>query len=248
MITVTILVKNGEKYLRRVLESVQGFDEVVLLDTGSQDRTIEIAEKFPNVTIYKHDFIGFGPSHNLLSGLAKNDWILSIDADEIVTEELKNEILSLELDENNVYSFCRQNFYRGKLIKGCGWYPDRQLRLYNRTITHFSDAQVHEAIVMGPLQEIKLAFAVNHYPYDSVSDFLSKMQSYSTLFAKQYQGKRKSSIWHALGHGLFALFKSYLIKKGFLLGQEGFVISLYNAHTAYYKYLKLEEANNRLAR
>jgi glycosyltransferase involved in cell wall biosynthesis len=244
MISVTILTKDAEKYLEMVLESVQDFEEVVILDTGSQDRTIEIAQKFPNVVIHKHAFIGFGSSHNLLSNLAKNDWIFSIDADEIVSKELKNEILSLQLDENSVYSFSRHNYFRGKLIKGCGWYPDRQIRLYNRTVTRFSDAQVHESIVVGPLQHVKLKGAVKHYPYASISEFLAKMQSYSTLFAKQYQGKRKSSIWHAIGHGIFAFFKAYIIKRGFLLGQEGFIISRYNGHTAYYKYLKLDEANH----
>lgn len=245
MITVTILTKNAEKYLEAVLEPLQDFDEVVILDTGSQDRTLQIAKKFPNVVIHEHAFIGFGSSHNLLSGLAKNDWILSIDADEIITKELKKEILSLHLDENAVYSFPRNNYYRGKLIKGCGWYPDRQIRLYNRSVTRFSDAQVHEAIIVGPLQHIKLKGAIKHYPYSSVSDFLSKMQNYSSLFAKQYQGKKTASIWSAIGHGLFAFFKAYIIKRGFLLGQEGFVISLYNGHTAYYKYLKLQEANER---
>ncbi|MBS0654277.1 MAG: glycosyltransferase family 2 protein [Verrucomicrobia bacterium] len=243
MITVTILTKNAEKYLQQVLEALRDFTEVAILDTGSQDRTIEIAKQFDNVVVYQHDFIGFGPSHNLLSSMAKNDWILSIDGDEIVTEELKNEIVSLKLDKNSVYSFCRHNFYKGKWIKGCGWYPDRQIRLYNRTVTRFSDAQVHEAVIAHGLKQVKLKSALNHYPYACIHDFLAKMQSYSTLFAKQNRGKRTSSLGKAIGHGLFAFFRSYILKRGFLLGQEGFVISAYNGHTAFYKYLKLQEAN-----
>jgi glycosyltransferase involved in cell wall biosynthesis len=243
MITVTILTKNAEKYLHQVLEALHDFSEVAILDTGSKDRTIEIAKQFSNVVVYENDFIGFGPCHNLLSSMAKNDWILSIDADEIVTEELKNEILSLNLDKNSVYSFCRHNFYRGKWIKGCGWYPDRQIRLYNRSVTRFSDAQVHEAVIARGLRQVKLKAVVNHYPYSCMHDFLAKMQSYSTLFAKQNQGKKKSSLGKAISHGLFAFLKSYILKRGFLLGQEGFVISAYNGHTAFYKYLKLQEAN-----
>jgi glycosyltransferase involved in cell wall biosynthesis len=243
-ISVTILVKNGEKHIERVLQALKEFDEVAILDTGSSDATLDIASKFANVSIHKSPFLGFGKSHNLLSSLAKHDWILSIDADEVVTKELANEIFSLSLKSDEVYSFWRKNFYRGKWIKGCGWYPDRVFRLYNRTKTSFSNAEVHEAINTKGLSTASLQGHIEHYPYETVSDFLTKMQSYSTLFAKQYAGKKKSSIFHALGHGLFAVIKSYFLKKGFLLGHEGFVISLYNGHTAYYKYLKLQEQNN----
>ncbi len=243
MISVTILVKNGERYLQMVLQALCRFDEVVILDTGSSDRSIEIARQFPNVVIHESPFLGFGPSHNLLSSLATHDWILSIDGDEIATPELVEEILSLPLDKTSVYTINRHNFFRGKFIKGCGWYPDRPVRLYNRSITRFSDAHVHESIIRDNLSCVHLKGHVEHYPYASISDFLDKMQRYSSLFAEQYRGKRSSSLVHALGHAAFAFFKSYVLKKGFLLGAEGFIISLYNAHTAYYKYLKLQEIN-----
>jgi glycosyltransferase involved in cell wall biosynthesis len=241
MISVTILVKNGEKYLPQVLDALCLFDEVLLLDTGSQDKTLEIAKTYPNVVIKQHAFIGFGPSHNLASSLAKHDWILSIDSDEIASQELVSEILALTPDPNTVYALRRKNYFRGKFIKGCGWYPDWQARLYNKKHTSFTDAHVHESIKRDSMKLYKLTGTLTHYPYASIHDFLHKMQSYSTLFAKEHYGKKKSSLFTALLHGWFAFFKSYFLKRGIFLGKEGVIISLYNAHTAYYKYLKLAE-------
>ena len=245
MISVTILTKNSERYLSEVLEALTRFDEVLIYDNGSTDKTFEIAESFPNVTLKKGAFLGFGPTHNLASSLARNDWILSIDSDEVVTQELATELLNLQLDPQAVYSFPRHNYYNGKFIKGCGWYPDRQWRLYNRAQTRFTDAQVHEAIIFKGMRSIPLTAPLVHYSYGSHAEFLSKMQSYSDLFAKQNVGKKQSSPCKAVLHGLFAFIKSYFLKRGWLGGYEGFVISVYNGNTAFYKYLKLYEANQK---
>jgi glycosyltransferase involved in cell wall biosynthesis len=244
-ISVTILTKNSQKYLKEVLASLQGFDEVLIFDNGSTDQTLEIAGQFSNVKIVKGLFTGFGPTHNHASSLAKWDWILSIDSDEVVTKEMAEEIRITPLEPAAVYSFPRHNFYNGTFIKWCGWYPDRQMRLYHRSKTRFTDAQVHESIIVEGLKAIPLKNPIRHYSYDSHADFLAKMHSYSDLFARQYCGKRSSSPWKAVGHGLGAFFKAYLLKKGFLGGYEGFVISVYNGNTAFYKYLKLYEANQR---
>jgi glycosyltransferase involved in cell wall biosynthesis len=246
-LSVTVLTKNSQKYLSEVLSALQSFEEVLVCDTGSQDKTLEIARRFPNVTLYERPFIGFGPTHNVASQLAKHDWILSIDSDEIVTPALASEIQALALTRGCVYSFPRHNEYRGKWIRWCGWHPDRQIRLYNRLDTQFTEAQVHEAIDSRHLNEIHLHSPLRHYSYDHVGDFLHKMQSYSSLFALQYQGKKSSSLSKAIAHGCYAFFKSYILKRGVMGGQEGFEISFYNANTAFYKYLKLAEANRQAA-
>lgn len=243
MISVTILTKNSQKYLKEVLTALQHFDEVLICDTGSKDQTLEIASQFPNVTVFERPFTGFGPTHNVATSLAKHDWILSVDSDEIVTPALAEEIHALSLTRGCVYSFPRHNEYRGKWIRWCGWHPDRQIRLYNRLETHFSDAQVHEAVEVGNLKNIHLQSPLRHYSYANVNDFLEKMQTYSSLFALQNKGKKSSSLFKAIGHGLYSFFKSYILKRGFLGGAEGFEISVYNANTAFYKYLKLAEAN-----
>lgn len=245
MITVTILTKNSEKYLDEVLAAVQGFDEVLIFDNGSTDRTLAIAEGYPNIRIEKGPFEGFGPTHNRASSLARNDWILSIDSDEVVTESMFNDIVRTTLNNNCVYSFPRHNEFNGKFIKWCGWYPDRVYRLYNRTKTRFTDAPVHEQVIVDKMTHIAINGPLKHYSYDTISDFLTKMQLYSTLFAQQHAGKKKSSPCKALLHAFFAFFKSYILKRGIMGGYEGFVISTYNGHTAFYKYLKLYEANKR---
>jgi glycosyltransferase involved in cell wall biosynthesis len=244
-ISATLLTKNSERFLDEVLKSLKSFDEIVIYDNGSTDRTLEIAKHYSNVTIHQGPFLGFGLSHNKASSLAKNDWIFSIDSDEVVTERLQEILLALKPTPHTVYAFPRENYYNGKWIQWCGWCPDYQVRLYNRTQTKFTDAHVHEAIITKNMKMQKLDAPLIHYSYNSLEDFLSKMQSYSTLFAEQNKGKKTSSPWKAISHAFFAFFKSYILKRGFLGGYEGFVISSYNAHTAFYKYLKLYEANHK---
>ncbi len=245
MITVCILTKNSAASLGRTLESVRAFPEVVILDNGSTDKTLAIASAYPNVKIHQAPFIGFGPLRNKAAELASNDWILALDSDEIVSPSLASEIFSLKLEQ--AYLIPRHNFYNGKRIRGCGWDPEAVVRLYNRRQTRYSDASVHEALLVPPRQALRLKFPLLHTPYRSISDFLAKMEHYSTLFAQQYAGKKKSSFAKALGHGAFAFFKSYLLKRGWLCGKEGFIISFYNGSTAFYKYLKLAEADKNLS-
>jgi glycosyltransferase involved in cell wall biosynthesis len=245
MITVTILTKNCQETLAKTLDSLVRFSEVLILDTGSTDQTLDIARAYPNVIIKNSPFLGFGPTHNLASSLASHDWILSIDSDEVLSPELTHEILSLSLDSACAYSVLRHNFLNGKRMKWCGgWHPDWVTRLYNRKTTCFSDAQVHEKVITAPCSVTPLRAPLLHTPYRSMDDFLSKMQHYSTLFAEQHAGKKKSSVTKALLHSWSAFFKSYILKRGFLGGKEGFIISMYNAHTAFYKYVKLSQKSN----
>lgn len=243
MISVTILTKNSEKYICAVLDALKSFDEVLVYDTGSSDQTMDFVKNYPNVSLHEGPFIGFGPTHNRASSLAKNDWILSIDSDEVVSPELNQEIQDLSFEENTVYAISRQNLYNGKWIRGCGWSPDWVFRLYNRSETAFSQALVHETIVTQGSKIRHLQNPLKHYSYESVTDFIEKMQSYSELFAEQNMGKRKSNPCKAVLHSVYTFLKSYFFKRGFLGGYEGLLISSYQAHTAFYKYLKLYEAN-----
>ncbi len=240
MISVTILTKNCGHYLAKTLESTRSFSEVIILDTGSTDDTLKVAKSFSNTVIHHSPFVGFGPSHNVATSFAKNDWILSIDSDEILSPLLIEELHSLALTQKAVYSIQRHNYFNGKHIKWCGgWHPDWVVRLYNRKQTRFTDAMVHEKIIDKGLNVLALKNPMIHVPYREMSDFLHKMQAYTTLFAQQKKGK--SSLLKAILHSKFAFFKSYVLKRGFLGGKEGYIISSYNAHTAFYKYLKLSE-------
>lgn len=244
MISVTVLTKNCAKTLRATLESISSFPEVVILDTGSTDDTLLIAKTFPNIKIYPLPFQGFGPLHNEASSLASHDWIFSLDSDEVVTPELFAEVQNLSLNEKYVYSVLRDNYFNGKHIRCCsGWYPDRVLRLYNRKTACFSQDYVHERILSENLIIAPLKYPIKHTPYRNMHDFLAKMQVYTSLFAEQNRHKKKSSLTHAIFHSIYAFFKSYILKRGFLGGKEGLIISLYIGQTAFYKYLKLAELN-----
>ena len=245
MISVTILAKNSAETLEATLDSVKRFSEVLLYDTGSTDKTLEIAARYPNVRVVHESFMGFGPSHNYASAMASYDWILSIDSDEVLSPALSEEILSLSLDSSCVYSIDRHNYFNGKWIRCCaGWYPDRIVRLYNKKQTSFSNDAVHEKVLVKDLKVIPLQGALNHTPYRSIEAFLAKMQTYSTLFAEQNAGKKKSSALKAFGHAFASLFKNLILKRGIFGGKEGWIISFYNAHTTFYKYLKLAFRNH----
>ncbi len=240
-ISVTILTKNSQKYIKECLESLRDFDEIIVLDNGSSDETIEIAKSFENVKLIEHKFIGFGALKNLAIEKAKNEWILSIDSDEILSSKLLESIKNLELkDKNIVYEISRLNHYRKKPIKCCGWYPDRVLRLFNRKYTKFSDVLVHESLIKKDDTQVeKLNGFLLHYPFENATELIEKMQRYSTLYAKE--SKKKSTPTKAFFRATFAFFKNYILQRGFLCGYEGLLISISNANGVFYKYIKLYE-------
>lgn len=245
-ISVTILSLNSERYLHSVLEALKPFAEIVVLDCGSKDRTREIALTFDNVQFFETPFRGFGDLHRSATKLASFDWILSVDSDEILSPELVEEICTLRRDPGTIYAFCRDNYFRGKRIWTCGWSPDWIFRLYNRRKAGFDDRLVHEKVCGANVSRHYLTKGrARHFPYHTLGDFLEKMQRYTSLFATQNSGKRTASIWTALGHGWFAFIRSYLVKGGFLQGFEGYFLSTYAMHTAYYKYLKLRELSGK---
>jgi len=243
MISVVMLCKNSSDTLKKVLDELLDFDEIILIDTGSTDSSLDIAKKYKNAKIFSKNFSGFGNLRNEGAKLSKNDWILALDTDELLSKELKNEIFSKKLDPNYIYGFSFHNFYNNKLIKCCGWHNEKHLRIYNKNKTRFSKNLVHEKILENDLKTSYLNGYVSHFSYKKTDDFLQKMSKYTTLFAEQNKNKKKSSLTKAVFHALFAFFKSYIFKKGFLAKKEGFIISIYNANVAFYKYLKLYEIN-----
>jgi len=242
MISICILTKNAEKTLEATLESVKTFSEVILLDTGSTDSTVSIAQKYPNVKFFETLFTGFGELRNKAASLAENEWIFALDSDEIIPPSLLAEISSLSLNPSFAYTIPRHNFYNNKRIRGCGWAPDRVSRIYHRKQIQFGLDKVHESL--DTKNFISLTAPILHTPYRSTQEFLAKMQHYSTLFAEQYKHKRRSSFSKAFFHALFAFFRSYFLRRGFLDGTEGLLISIYNANTTFYKYIKLKEINS----
>ena len=245
-VTVTMITRDASRYLAESLAALARFDEVVVLDNGSEDDTIEIARRFPNVKVFETPFIGFGPLKNLAASYAQNDWILSVDSDEIFSDALIDEIFSLKLDSDKIYAIVRDNYYHGKWIRCCGWENDRVDRLYDRKRVRFNNNRVHESLLFaeGISREV-LQHRFKHYTYDSAEELIAKMQYYSTLWAKDQAGKKSASPAKAAARSLFALIKFYFFKKGFLCGYEGLLISVTNANNVFYKYIKLYEMNQR---
>ncbi len=218
-----------------------------MLDTGSTDATLSIAAEYPNVSLHqlKGPFPGFGLAHQSAVSLAKHDWILSIDSDEIVSPALRDEIASLRFDPHAVYAIPFENFFNGKRITTCGWSPDRHHRLFNRSMTNFCASEVHECVGTRGLKLVPLRQPIRHYSYRSLDDFLRKMSAYSLLFAAQYTGRKQSSVTKAVTRSAWAFFKSYILQGGIMQGAEGLVISTYKAQTVFWKYMMLHEANRR---
>jgi glycosyltransferase involved in cell wall biosynthesis len=244
-ISVVMLTKDSSGYLADSLKALKSFNEIIVLDNGSMDDTVEIARSFGNVKLHKHEFIGFGPLKQLAVSLASNDWILSIDSDEIVGEKLREEILQLALDKESVYAIRRDNYYGKRLVRCCGWDNDYVLRLFHRGKVNFDNKQVHESLLMGDAKVHKLKNSMQHYSFNSAEELINKMQHYSTLYARENAGKKKSSAWKALSRSCFAFIKNYIFQKGFLYGYEGLLISISNANGVFYKYIKLLEENRK---
>ena len=245
-VTATVLTKNSENKIGNCLSALKSFPEVVVLDNGSTDKTLEIAAKFENVKVFRSEFIGFGALKNLAAAHASNNWIFSVDSDETVTEKLAESILTHRLNPDEIGTVHRRNHYRGRRIDACGWQNDISKRLYNRKHVTFSDSLVHESLA-GSNRTIRLRGDLNHFPFDNASQLLDKAQFYSSLYAAENRFRRRSSIFKAAARSVTTFVRDYIFKYGFLYGQDGLFISGANATGAFYKYAKLYEANKNLS-
>jgi len=244
-ISVVIIAKDAEQHIKNCLDSITNFSEVILYLNNSKDKTEEIAQNYANVSIIQGEFDGFGKTKKRATSFTKNDWLLSLDSDEVLSPELIKEITTKQLDDKTVYSILRKNHYQQKWIKCCGWNNDYVPRLFNKKITNFNKKEVHEGIITQGLSVKKLSYHLNHYPFDNAGQLLYKMNKYATLYAKEHHGTKKSSPLKALFSGSFAFIKNYFLQKGFLCGYEGLLISISNANGAFYKYIKLYEVNKK---
>jgi glycosyltransferase involved in cell wall biosynthesis len=241
-ISCVIIIKDGAKTIANTLRSLACFKEVILFDNGSTDQTIEIAQQFSNVTLVEGKFLGFGETKNKAASYASNPWVLSLDADETLSIDFINALAIQPLDERCVYKMIRTNFYRDTEIKYC-WKKEHIVRLYNTQVTAFNDNKVHEFVISDTLKKEVLGGLVNHYPYHNISDFIKKSDQYSDLFAIENKGKKHSSPAKAVLNAAFTFIKKYFLKRGFLDGYPGLLISFAHMSTNFFKYMKLYEIN-----
>ena len=189
MLSITINVKNGAKYLSRCLNALSKFDDVVVLDNYSTDETCEIASKYANVRLFQSEFVGMGRVRNQVAGYAKYDWILCVDCDEVLHPELTTKLLQMqrnnEFIDNSIYKIKRYNYYDNFRVDGASWGNDKILRLYNRKQTKFLENEVHDSFIMDgmTIRMIDKGF-MYHFPYDTIAGLIDKMQFYSALYVK----------------------------------------------------------------
>ncbi|MFN8770360.1 MAG: glycosyltransferase family 2 protein [Neisseriaceae bacterium] len=242
MLSIVINVKNGSRYLRRCLNSLARFDNVVLLDNYSTDDTIKIAKEYPNVEIHTSEFLGMGKVRNLAASFVKYDWILFVDCDEVLSRELVNYLLDFTFEQKTIYEVRRYNFYNNYKLESSAWENDWVLRICNRNETQFAEHEVHESIKKEQMQIKRIERGgIYHFPYENVSGLINKMQLYSSLYAKQFVAKKKPWLLLIPFRAFFMFIKCYILKRGFLDGYEGFVVSSYNAIGVFSKYIKLYE-------
>jgi glycosyltransferase involved in cell wall biosynthesis len=245
-ISVAIITKNEEANIRACLESVRWADDLVVVDSGSTDQTLQICREYP-ARIFVEEWKGFARQKNSAIAKTRHQWVLSLDADERIPLKLKEEIeKEINLDRPcNGYFIARKNFFAGRWIRHCGWFPDYNLRLFRKSRGRFQERAVHERVQIEGKAERLQNFLI-HETYHSVGDFLQRMDRYSTLAAREMDQEGKQfRIFDLLFRPPFTFFQMYLIRLGFLEGYWGFLLSgLYSFYT-FAKYSKLRELKER---
>ena len=239
-LSVIVIVKNEEHDIRDCLQSVTWADEIIVLDSGSFDNTLSIAKEYTEKIYTAPDWQGFGVQKNRALAYASCDWILSLDADERVSEALYQEIENvIRSGGPSVYKLPRLSSFCGKFIRHSGWWPDYVARLFKRGSASFSNDLVHERLVFQGVAA-ELTEPLLHVTYKDLDEVISKINQYSTLGAKNsYQKGKRGSLISAIAHGFWAFIRTYFFRFGFLDGAEGFMLAISNAEATYYRYLKL---------
>ncbi len=245
-LSVIIITKNEAENIRACLESVKWADEIIVVDSGSSDATVEICREL-GAQVHEHDWPGFGMQKNRALSYATNEWVFSLDADELVTAELRSEIEAALIDPHGHAAFRmpRLSSFCGRYMRHSGWHPDYVTRLFLRDAARFSDDLVHESLIVdGPVG--KLRQSLLHETFQDLEELLEKINQYSTAGARMLSEKnKKASLKKAIGHALWAFFRTYILRAGFLDGREGFMLAVSTAESSYYRYAKLMLLNDR---
>lgn len=244
-ISVVIITRNAAATLAETLESTSGFDEVLVYDNGSDDATLQIAQAHENVSLRQGEFIGFGPTKNHAVSLARHDWVLSLDADEEISPELKRYLQQwMPASANSVGVIRRDNYLMGKLVDKGGWGADWLVRLFNRNSHRFNDNAVHESVPTTAASEREnIHFPIRHNAVMHLGQFLTKIDRYSEI--RRQTSHRTFHPLLIVLRSLFAFFRSYVLKGGVLAGWRGLVIAWNDSNGVFFKYMKIYADQNR---
>jgi len=242
-VSALVIAHNEEKNIRRCLESLSWADEIVLVDAESQDGTVQIAKEYTQ-RVYSQPWGGFVAQRNWALQQAQHQWVLFLDADEVISPRLREEIEALKtkgIGECRGFEIPRKSFYLGGWVNHCGWYPNYQLRLFDREEGKWEGGMIHEKVkVQGRVERLK--GEILHYPYPDLSSHLQRLDNYSTLKAEDlyHQGKRPH-FWDLLFRPFFKFLKMFFLRFGFLEGMRGLIISCFGAYYSFLGYAKLFE-------
>ncbi|MDH5572806.1 MAG: glycosyltransferase family 2 protein [Gammaproteobacteria bacterium] len=241
-LSVIIICLNEEASIKDCLESVKWVDEIIVVDSGSTDRTLEIARQYTDKVFVEIDWQGYGIQKQRAQDKATGRWILSIDADERVSTELRIEIESvIQGDANAAYSMPILPFCFGRFIRHGGWYPAPKVRLYPRDKAHYGSQQVHEKLEYKYEIPVKqLTGDLLHYTYRDLEHYLVKSAHYAAVWASQRQVKgKKASLSQGAIHALTCFLRMYILRAGFLDGKQGFLLAALSSHSTFVKYADL---------
>lgn len=240
-LSAIIITKNGESQIGRCVDSVAWADEVIIVDSGSTDRTVEICRERGAKVWQTPDFPGHGPQKNRALDHAGGEWILSLDSDEWATPELRREVEAAMASPGGHVAFAmpRRSSFCGQYMKHSGWWPDYVTRLFRRDSARFSEDHTHDRlIVKGTMGRLKSP--VYHEAITDLDQMIAKMNLYSSSSSKIFHRHgRRASFGTALLHGWWAFMRTYFLRLGFLDGRAGLMLAIANAEGSYYRYLKL---------
>ena len=245
-ISAVLITHNEEKFIGKCLDSVKGIaDEIIVVDSFSTDRTEEICKQF-NARFFKHSFEGFRDQKEYALQFATYNHILSLDADEALSEELRKSILKVKENwKYDGYFVNRRNNYCGKWINHSGWYPDRQMRLFRIEAGAWGKLNIHERFIFHKGRVAgRLKGDLLHWPFVSVAEYVEKRKRYTEISAQEYhKAGKKTSFLSPFIHGFWGFFRTYIINAGFLDGKEGYFICFLNGKSTYNKYKRLRILN-----
>ncbi|MBI5279206.1 MAG: glycosyltransferase family 2 protein [Burkholderiales bacterium] len=245
-LSAILITRNEEANIRDCLAALAFAREIVVVDCGSTDATVELARSEGARVVVTPDWPGFGPQKNRALDEATQPWVLAIDADERVTPALRDEIVAVvNAGVGDAWDMPRRSSYCGQYIAHSGWYPDRVTRLFRRGTARFTDDLVHERLATRE-PPMHLRSDLLHESFSGLEQVIDKMNRYSSAGAARMQAEgRGASVAGAALRGLWAFIRTYLLKLGFLDGRMGFVLAVSNAEGTYYRYLKLWLARRR---
>lgn len=238
-ISVIVIAGMEEHNIAECLESVRWADEIIVVNSESKDRTVVIAKQFTD-RVFVRKWEGYASQKNFSLQQAKNEWVLSLDADERVSPELREEISSLDFSKADGFYIPRRNYFLGKVIRSCGWSPDYQLRLFRKSKTNVTDRKVHEGFTVAGKKDY-LKNELIHYTHDSITNTLKKIEEYSTLEAEEKVNRIRMNGPKMFFKPLWAFIQHFVMRRGFTDGAHGLMVSIIHAMTKTQVYMKIWE-------